>query len=96
MKPDELPEDINNPKPEESGEVTFAIPSSLPDSPPISGNFEELIIPQDASTPEKIPIIESENKEDKEEKEQQAKQRAEQKKQVEHIKMLMKLLMLLN
>ena len=68
MKPDELPEDTNNPKPEESGEVTFAIPSSLPDSPPISGNFEELIIPQDASTPEKIPIIESENKEDKEEK----------------------------
>lgn len=53
MKPDELPEDTNNPKPQESAEVTFPIPSSLSDSPLTSDNF-------DASTPEKIPIIESE------------------------------------
>jgi nucleoside-diphosphate-sugar epimerase len=59
VKPDSLPEDTNNPKPQESAEVTFPIPSSLSDSPLTSDNSEELIIPQDASTPEKVPIIES-------------------------------------
>jgi nucleoside-diphosphate-sugar epimerase len=60
VKPDELPEDINNPKPQESAEVTPPIPSSLSDAPRISDNAEELFIPQDAATPEQVPIIESE------------------------------------
>jgi nucleoside-diphosphate-sugar epimerase len=59
VKPDSLPEDTNNPKPQESAEVTFPIPSSLSVSPLTSDKSEELIIPQDASTPEKVPIIES-------------------------------------
>lgn len=63
MKADELPEDTNNPKPQESAEVTLPIPSSLSGSPLTSDNSEEWIIPQDASTPAKVPIIESENSE---------------------------------
>lgn len=73
MNADSLPEEVNNSKLDGSEEIDSPLPvdaaeSNLNSEPSASpptpvAQIEEVLIPQDTSSPEKIPIIEAENSE---------------------------------
>ena len=73
MNADSLPEEVNHLKANGSEEVNSPLPLDAAESnlnfetsassPTPVANVEEVLIPQDTSTPEKIPIIEIENSE---------------------------------